>query len=176
MSRLIRGLCRLGLGLAALGLLACLGLISYAVIMRYFFNRPPVWVDETAGYLLVGVVMLAAGDALLKGEHLAVDVLTERLPAGPKRWVAIAGAVAMAVTSIFLITEGWTMVDFSLLTGLMSAGSLSMPLAVPQSLVPIGGGLMLLAALLVLGRLLAGRAGFDGSDLHSTGAPKSGIE
>jgi TRAP-type C4-dicarboxylate transport system permease small subunit len=58
-----------------------MALIGYSVVMRYFLNQPIAWVDELAGYLLVGSVMLAAADALLGEEHISVDILVERLSA-----------------------------------------------------------------------------------------------
>lgn len=78
-SRTVRRLAAVGIALAAFTLIASMLLITYAVVMRYFLNQPPAWVDELVGYLLVAAVMLAAADALLQGEHIAVDILTERL-------------------------------------------------------------------------------------------------
>ena len=65
LDRLVRALARLGVVLAAASLLVSMALIGYSVVMRYFLNQPIAWVDELAGYLLVGSVMLAAADALL---------------------------------------------------------------------------------------------------------------
>ena len=78
-ERLVRALAHLGLALAALALIVSLATISYSVIRRYVLGAPVAWTDELVGYLLVASVMLAAGDALLGGEHISVDILTERL-------------------------------------------------------------------------------------------------
>ena len=78
-SRAVRRLAALGIALAALTLIASMLLVTYAVVMRYFLNQPPPWVDEAVGYLLVATVMLAAANALLQGEHIAIDILPERL-------------------------------------------------------------------------------------------------
>jgi C4-dicarboxylate transporter DctQ subunit len=81
LERLVRALARVGVALAAASLLVSMALIGYSVVMRYFLNQPIAWVDELAGYLLVGSVMLAAADALLGEEHISVDILVERLSA-----------------------------------------------------------------------------------------------
>ncbi len=92
-DRIVRGLARLGIALAALSLLATLALIAYSVFMRYVVNRPTAWVDELAGYLLVACIMLAVADALFHGEHIAVDLVTERLGA-TGRLTLLGGLVA----------------------------------------------------------------------------------
>jgi C4-dicarboxylate transporter, DctQ subunit len=74
------------------------GLVAYSVVMRYFMNRPIPWVDELVGYLLVGLVMLAAADALRRGEHIAVDLI-DRAGSGHARRRLIAGAGQVACSA-----------------------------------------------------------------------------
>lgn len=156
-DRLVRALARLGIALAAGTLLASMFVIGYSIVMRYFVNQPVPWVDELAGYLLVGAVMLAAADALLKGEHIAVDIVTERLSARGKRWTALGGLVAVALSAFLLAVEGADMVGFSKMVGLMSNGYLAVPMWIPQLLVPVGAALLLAAA--VIAFLATWRAG-----------------
>ena len=146
-DRLVRGLARLGVAAAALSLLASLVLIVYSVVMRYLLGRPAAWVDELVGYLLVACVMLAAADALLEGEHLAVDLLTERLSPHGKRLALLAGLVCVGLSALLLAVEGYDMVAFSAMVGLMSNGYMAVPMWVPQLLVPVGAILMLAAAI-----------------------------
>lgn len=148
-DRLIRSLCALGIAGAAVALLASLFLIVYSVVMRYFLNQPAVWVDELVSYLLVACVMLAAADALLQGEHIAVDIVTERLGSRGKRLMLLVGVIAVAATALLLGVEGVGMVAFSRMVGLLSNGYLAVPMWIPQMLVPVGAALMALAAILV---------------------------
>src|SRR4051812_45505697 len=113
LNRLVRSLCTLGIAAAAAALLVSLFLIAYSVVMRYFLNQPPVWVDELVGYLLVACIMLAAADALLEGEHIAVDIVTERLATRGKWLTALAGVLAVALSALLLMVEGIDMVAFS---------------------------------------------------------------
>jgi TRAP-type C4-dicarboxylate transport system permease small subunit len=147
-DRFVRALARLGIALAASALLASMFLIGYSIVMRYFLNQPAAWVDELAGYLLVAAVMLAAADALLEGEHIAVDILTERLSARGRRWTVLGGLIAVALSALLLTVEGADMVGFSRMVGLMSNGYLAVPMWIPQLLVPIGAALMLAAAVI----------------------------
>jgi len=145
-DRLVRRLARLGIALAAIALLVSLALIVYSVAMRYVLNQPVAWVDELVGYLLVATVMLAAADALLEGEHIAVDILTERL-SRRGRWITLLGGmVTVAASAVLLAVEGADMVGFSKMVGLMSNGYMAVPMWIPQLLVPIGAVMMGLAA------------------------------
>ena len=147
LDRFVRALARLGIALAAIALLASMFLIGYSVVMRYFLNRPTAWVDELVGYLLVASVMLAAADALLSGEHIAVDIVTEKLGPRGRRWTLLGGLIAVGASAALLVVEGIDMVAFSRLVGLMSNGYLAVPMWIPQLLVPVGAALMGLAAI-----------------------------
>jgi TRAP-type C4-dicarboxylate transport system permease small subunit len=146
LSRVVRALASLGIGVAAAALIASMLLVVYAVVMRYFFNQPPAWVDEMVGYLLVAGVMLAGADALLQGDHIGVDILTERLGARGRRIALLFGLLAVFACGVLLIREGVDMVAFSRMVGLKSNGFLAAPMWVPQLLVPLGGALLALAA------------------------------
>ena len=149
-DRVVRRFALLGIALAAISLLGSLALVVYSVVMRYFLNQPAAWVDELVGYLLVACVMLAAADALLEGEHLAVDLVTERLGPRGKRLTLLAGLAAVALSALLLAIEGYDMVAFSRMVGLMSNGYMATPMWIPQLLIPIGAALMLLAALVAM--------------------------
>jgi TRAP-type C4-dicarboxylate transport system permease small subunit len=146
LDRIVGALAALGVALAAIGLIASMFLIAYSVVMRYFLNQPVSWVDEFVGYLLVASVMLAAADALRHGEHIAVDIVTERLGSRGRRVVTLAGLVAVALAAALLAVEGWDMVEFSRMVGLLSNGKLAVPMWIPQLAVPVGAALLGAAA------------------------------
>jgi C4-dicarboxylate transporter, DctQ subunit len=155
-DRVIGRLCLFGTGIAAILLLASLALVFYSVFMRYFMNQPIPWVDELVGYLLVGLVMLAAADALRRGEHIAVDLLTGRLVGRGRRIALLFAQVACLVAGIALVIGGWQTASFTKMLGILSTGYLAMPMHLPQMMVPIGGALLTLAALSGLLRMAIG--------------------
>lgn len=152
----MRALARAGNALAAAATLVSMAVIGYSVVMRYFLNHPTPWVDELVGYLLVAIVMFAAADALLNGEHISVDVLTERLGARGRHLVALGGLLAVAASAGLLAFEGLDMVAFSRMVDLRSNGYLAAPMWLPQLVVPIGAGLLGVAA--VVGFIVTFRA------------------
>ncbi len=158
LDRLVGALATLGVALAAVGLIASMFLIAYSVVMRYFVNQPVIWVDELVGYLLVASVMLAAADALRHGEHIAVDIVTERLGERGRRLVTLAGLAAVALAAALLALEGADMVAFSRMVGLLSNGKIAVPMWIPQFVVPVGAALLGAAAVVAFLAALTGRA------------------
>jgi TRAP-type C4-dicarboxylate transport system permease small subunit len=148
--RLVRAVAHLALALAALAMLASLALVCYAVFMRYVLDTPVPWTDELVGYLLVAMVMLAAADALLEGEHISVDIVTDRLSGRGKRGVLLVGLVAVALVGALILLQGAGMIAFDRMVGLRSNGELAAPMWLPHLFIPIGGGLLLAAALVGL--------------------------
>ena len=156
LGRLIFLVNGLATALSAIGILASLALIVWSVVMRYIFNRPPLWVDEVVGFLLVAIVMLATADVLRKGEHIGVDLLTTRL--GPKGmwWARAWASLTSLAAALILVFNGWESAMFSRMLGVVTEGHLELPVFWFMLLLPLGGLLMLLTSLEALARLATG--------------------
>ncbi len=145
-DRLVGAACWLGLAVSAAMLLSSFALVAYSVAMRYLVGRPVPWVDELVGYLLVAIVMMGAADALRRGEHISLDLLTDRLPARAKPFASALALAAVMVVGAVLVIAGLDTVAFTQMLGIRSTGYLAVPMHLPQLLVPIGGGLLAVAA------------------------------
>jgi C4-dicarboxylate transporter, DctQ subunit len=166
LDRLIGLICLAGASLAALAILATLFIITYSVGMRYVMNNPQSWTDESVGYLLVASVMASIAYALRQGEHIAVDILTERLPPAGRALIEVFGFIAVAIVAGVLLFEAYETVAFSKLVGLRSNGYLATELYIPQSMMILGFGLLLAAALSALLRRAVGLPATDGAGHH----------
>jgi TRAP-type C4-dicarboxylate transport system permease small subunit len=144
------------IGLSAAAVLASLALVTWAVAMRYGLNRPPAWVDDAVGFLLVGIVMLGAAQTLRRGEHIGVDLLTSRLSPRARRWADAWAALAALAASLVLVVNGWNTAMFSRSLGIVAEGNVEIPVFWVQLLLPLGGLMMALVALEALARLAAG--------------------
>jgi TRAP-type C4-dicarboxylate transport system permease small subunit len=142
--------------LSAAGVLVSLALIAWAVVMRYVFNRAPVWVDDVVGFALVGIVMLAAAQVFRRGEHIGVDLLTSKLGPRAKRWAEGWSALAVLTVALIFIVNGWRTAMFSRSLGIVADGRVEIPVFWLQLILPLGGLLLALAALEALARLAAG--------------------
>ncbi|ODS99291.1 MAG: hypothetical protein ABS56_01465 [Lautropia sp. SCN 69-89] len=156
LGKVVRAAAGAAMALAALALLASLVLIGWAVVMRYVFSAAPVWVDEVVGFALIAVVMLSAAQALRDGEHIGVDLLIERISPQRRRWVQAWSALAAGAFAVVLVFNGWGSAMLAKTLGLVTEGSLEWPTWWLMLLMPVGGALLLLAAIEALWRALAG--------------------
>lgn len=138
--------CRLGALLGALAGLICFILVCASVGWRYFLGQPQPWIDYLAAWLVVALTMFAAAETQRRGEHIGVEVLTARLTGWRRRMARLFGAAAVALTAAILLSEGIATVAFSRMIGIATDVE-GVPIWWVQTLIPIGAGLLLLAAL-----------------------------
>ena len=124
--------------------------VAYSVVNRYILNTPVTWTDELSGYLVVALVMLGAADALRRGDHISVDLITSRLTKRGKRLVEIWGYIVVLIFSSVLLMSSKQTIDYSLNFEIVSEGYLEVPMWIPQSFLILGGSLVFLVALVKL--------------------------
>lgn len=132
--------------LAALATFLTLVLIGSAVAARYIFGLPQPWMEKVGGWLVIAIACLAAAEVQRRGEHIGVDIFTERLTGGWKRASDLVGLVSVAVVAAVLVAAGWETLEFSLLVGMMTEVA-GIPTWWTQVPLPAGALLLLLMAL-----------------------------
>ena len=121
---------------------------GYSVFQRYVLGTPLTWTDELSGFLVVAIVMLGMAEALRRGDHISVDLLSTKAT-GKKRfildlWYYAATAFVASVIGL----SAWNAVLFSMDFGVYSEGYLEAPLWIPQSTMVVGSGLCVLVAVI----------------------------
>ena len=155
---MIVGASRVAALLAGLATLALAVLISFDVGMRYFLDRPQLFVDEVGPFLLLLVVFGGAAQTFRLGGHVRVDLVTAHLPPPARAWLRVLN---LAVGIVFLSAVMWVTVQSAFTAfryGRVSAVMLY-SLWVPMLLIPAGLGLMALAMAVALGRQLRAALG-----------------
>lgn len=155
-SRTVEGVCQIAGGLAAAGLLVSTALIGWAVGMRYGLNQAPIWVDDVVGFILVGIVMTSAAPALRRGDHIGVDLLTERLSGGASRVAKGWYALATLAVSVILCINGWQAAMQSRQFGIVTEGGVEWPIWMLMLLMPLGGLLLTAVSIELLWRVATG--------------------
>lgn len=151
----VAALSRLAAALGAVCGLVCFCLVCASVAWRYFLGAPQPWIDHVAAWLVVAVVMLAAGETQRREEHIGVEVLTNRLRGAARRAARLLGTASVAAVAAILLREGIETVAFSRMIGIATNVE-ALPLWWVQLFVPIGGALLLVVSLAQLLLLLAG--------------------
>lgn len=145
-ERAVGFVARIAVGLAALLVIVMLAITSYGVFMRYVLGAPVTWTEELSGYLVVALVMLGTADVLLRGEHISVDLLTDRARGIWRHVAGIWGMVCVLALSGAITYSALLMVGFSIDFGMYSDGYMEAPLWAPQSFVLLGGVFLMVAA------------------------------
>ena len=115
-DRFLTGIERAMMWIACAAMLAIMCVMVLDVTMRYLFSAPLHWAYEVlTRYLLLLVFFFSVSSVLRKGEHLVLDLLSERLPRllrhGPLALLFLASAVVWAMTLAMtwqVLIENWT--------------------------------------------------------------------
>ena len=128
--------------------------VAYSVVNRYILGTPITWTDELSGYLVVALVMLGAADALRRGDHISVDLITSRLGHRGQHFAEIWGYLMVLAFAVVLLISSKETIEYSFNFGILSEGYLEVPMWIPQSFLVLGGALLLLVSLIKLKNLL----------------------
>jgi C4-dicarboxylate transporter, DctQ subunit len=121
-------------------------LISYDVLMRYFFDAPQLFVDELASYLQILIIFGGLAYTFISGGHVRVDLLTANIsPVRRARLRVVTlfiGCVLILIVTWVTLQTTLTAIDYGRLSAVMLY-----PLWLPMIFIPIG--LVLLAAAMI---------------------------
>jgi TRAP-type C4-dicarboxylate transport system permease small subunit len=135
---------------AGVMLVASVGINFANIIGRYIFAVSIPWAEEAMLFLMIGCVFLGAGPVGYLGRHIRMDVVVLALPPRARKFFEIFSDLVTIATCIMLAIFAWPVV--SMLAELNErSDTANIPLAIPQSALPIG---LLLMALLIAVRLV----------------------
>ena len=122
-------------------------LMIFAIFQRYFLNTPLKWGDEMLGYLLVAIVMSGVAEALRRGDHVAIDLLTSFFGIKVRALFTYLSYTAVLAFAVIFGISADEVVRFSYGFGSFSPGYLEAPMWIPQSTMIAGSALLGLGAL-----------------------------
>ena len=122
-------------------------LMIFAIFQRYFLNTPLKWGDEMLGYLLVAIVMSGVAEALRRGDHVAIDLLTSFFGIKVRALLTYLSYTAVLAFAVIFGISADEVVRFSYGFGSFSPGYLEAPMWIPQSTMIAGSVLLGLGAL-----------------------------
>lgn len=122
-------------------------LLNFAnVVGRYVLSAPIPWAEEVMVFLMITGIFLGAGAITLRGAHIRMDLAVQLLPASWQRTLDVFAHVAFIVTAAVLIWLAYPVIaqfyGFD-----QRSEAIRMPIAYPHSVIPIGLGIMILAAI-----------------------------
>ena len=153
---------RLAYGLFLCGVVGAAGmtvLVFVSTLSRYLFNAPWHFANELTGLLFFSLTFLTIPHVLNQGDHIRLDLLTRRLPAGLARIAEALAALILLLFAAILLYESWDFMSVSY--GLAARTEIGGLLLWPwMALMPLS---FLLCILIQL------RHGLSAPDKHCTG-------
>ena len=150
MTRIVARLGALGMGLAGASLLAMTLLGAVDIIGTKFFNRPVPGAYEATEALLVLIVFLALAHAQASRQHIAVDLVVDRLGSTARHVLRVfAQALTLSVFAV-MAWQGWILGLRSLRIREYASGIIPFPVYPSKLALAVGASLMVLQSLLDL--------------------------
>lgn len=150
LRRAVAGLARVMGYAAGWVFVLCALFITADVLGRRFLGVSSQSTTELTGYMLAFGIAWGLGHALTERAHVRIDILVDRLPAGPRRWLHLVSLALLAVFVAFCASGASDVVQESWLFGATDISLLRTPLVVPQGLWAFGIGVFFLLIVLML--------------------------
>ena len=128
--------------------------ICYDVVMRYFFNRPQIWVDEFSGHILLYVPFLAGAYLLKREGHVSMDFVVGRFS---KKTQTLINAVTSVIAILICLVVAWftgAVAVNMFQTGFLTQTVLRLPEWPIMGIIPLGFFLLFLQFIRRTARLI----------------------
>ena len=136
------------------GMIVTALVLSYSVVMRYFFKVATDWQDEAAVFLLVGATFFCAAYVQSFRGHIGIEALAGLLPARVNRVRLILVDLLSCLFCAFFSWKSWTLFHEALVEGQTTSSTLAPPLWIPYSLMAFGMTLLTVQILVqLIGRI-----------------------
>ena len=120
--------------------------VTWQVIARYIMTNPSSWTEELARFMLVWVSILGAAYVSGKREHIAIDILQQRMQPEKKRKFQILIDVIIILFALFVfVIGGINLVEITLH---QISSAMRIPLGYVYAIIPFSGILIIIYALL----------------------------
>ncbi|OFK66376.1 hypothetical protein HMPREF3056_02735 [Corynebacterium sp. HMSC056F09] len=141
------------IGAGILGIMTILLFVQ--VFSRFILQNSLSWSEELSRYMFIWMNFLLLGIVTLRGEHIAIDVLTSKLKGGVKKiamqFVIIACFIVNIILLVFAIQIATTLFQLG-----QTSAALQLPMWVVYSALPFGLVLCCLRMLQTSGQIWLG--------------------
>jgi TRAP-type transport system small permease protein len=117
------------------------------VISRYFLNTTWGWYEEVSRFLLIWIVFLGAVVALIRGDHLGIDLLSLVFSPRVCRMIVVLTDILVLAALAIMCQGAWDMAIDSLASGWV-ASSIPIPYGWVYMVGPVSAALMFIQTLI----------------------------
>jgi len=87
--------------------------VFLGVIFRHFLSLPLVWSEELARIMLIWTVFSGAGAILIRGEHIALEFLLDKMSGKPAEWLRILNVLICIAFLACLLIGSFRMIQIT---------------------------------------------------------------
>jgi TRAP-type C4-dicarboxylate transport system permease small subunit len=127
---------------ASLALIAASLILSYSVLVRYYFKAATYWQDEASVFLLVGATFLTAAYVQSRRGHVAIDAIVGFFSPKANRIRLIVVDIASFLFCAFFSWKSWTLFYEAWEDGQVTSSTWGPPLWIPYSIMAAGMSLL----------------------------------
>lgn len=124
--------------LAAMIVLAMVGLLLYEVFMRYVIGKPPPWAWEICETMLCLITFLGAAWLLKENGHVSVDIVRSQLNTNARMATNILTSTVGMLICLLITAAGVAITVDHFQAGITVPGYLDMPKAPFLVFIPLG--------------------------------------
>ena len=133
--------------IVAILLVAMSGVVFGNVISRYFLNATWGWYEEVSRFLLIWIVFLGAVVAMIRSDHLGIDLLSIVFSPRICRAMKIVTDLLLLIALVIMCLGAWDMAIDSLASGWV-ASSVPIPYGWVYMIGPVSAALMFVQTLI----------------------------
>lgn len=117
--------------------------VLWQVFSRYVLASPSSFTDELAGFLLIWVGLLGAAYVAGKNEHLAIDLMLQKMKGAKKKRLQIFINAIVGLFALFVMCIGGAWLVYTRFYLGVNSAALALPLGYVYLILPISGILTL---------------------------------
>lgn len=123
-------------------------IMLYDVVMRYVFNLPTFWVQETCEYMMVFLTFIGLAETQKQKAHIRMDYLYARFPEKMRKGLNLFFHFLVALFAILIFFSSFKMTLLALQYGCKSNSLMETPLFLMYAIIPVGMILLLMQSII----------------------------
>ncbi|MGF1872067.1 TRAP transporter small permease [Photobacterium indicum] len=132
--------------------IAMLLVLTVQIVSRYFFSIAIPWTEELSRWLYIYIIFVGASEAVSRRDHIAIDIVPNRLSESANYVLDIMIHLVFAATSVVIIYRGYL---FAQRMDRLGSITMDVQMSVLYMAVPLGFTLILIKSLLNVGTSFA---------------------
>lgn len=138
LAAFLQGYHRVAVFLGMIALLVTSCILTYSVVVRYFFHQPTDWQDEASVFMLVGVIFLCSAYVQSLRGHIGIEALAGMLSPLANKVRMFIVDVASLLFCAFFTWKSWALFHEAWAEGQTTSSTFAPPLWIPYSLMALG--------------------------------------